>query len=624
MNRNTIIGILLIVAILIGTNLLFSPKKNPDAPVTKEAAQRAAEGEEPLVQDEEATAPLTLSTTDSLLPQPTAVKDSLIMLENEHMRVGISTRGGRIAYVQLKQYLTYHEEKEKREPLVLVRPQHSSFSYTIPTNSGTLHTGEMAFAPSGYSAGNRTAPATLTMTATLPSGGSIKHNYSLEPESFLLNYDLLLNGLGNDIPRRNQYFDLDWSNDIAQHEKDSAIMYSNTTVHYKQTGETPDYLSEGDEEQERISLNTEWVSFKEQFFARSLITTERPFEAIDIATVNSKDAGYVKTLKATLTIPYQQGLESQAFPMQFYFGPLHYSTLRALEYDLERQIPLGWSFFITAWVNRFVIIPVFNILNNFIGNYGIIILVLTIFIKIIVLFFTYRSYLSSAKMRLLKPEIDKLKEKNKDDMMAQQQDQMRLYRASGVNPAGGCLPLLFQFPILISMFRFFPSSIELRQESFLWADDLSTYDSIYNLPFHIPGYGDHISLFTLLMTISTIIYTRISSNQMAQQQKELQWVQYLMPVIFLGMFNNYSAGLSLYYLYFNLLTFGQQALFKRLINEDALRAKLEANRLKPKAEKKGGLTARLAEMQKMRDEQMRGRKQGPPPTGRKGGKRPQK
>jgi YidC/Oxa1 family membrane protein insertase len=293
--------------------------------------------------------------------------------------------------------------------------------------------------------------------------------------------------------------------------------------------------------------------------------------------------------------------------MRFYFGPLHYQILKSLDLDMERQIPLGWSFFVTSFVNRFLVIPVFNTLSHFIGNFGIIILILTIFIKLIVLPLTYKSYLSTAKMKVLKPELDELKEKYGKDMTRMQSEQMKLYRRAGVSPFGGCLPLLLQFPILVAMFRFFPSSFELRQQSFLWAKDLSTYDSIYNLPFDIPFYGSHVSLFTILMTLSTLIYTRLN-NSISPQQSEFKWMSYIMPIMFLGFFNNYAAGLSLYYFCFNILTFVQQYLFKILIDEKKLKAKIEENKKKQKNKKKSGLQMKLEELQKRQQKQISQRK----------------
>jgi len=305
---------------------------------------------------------------------------------------------------------------------------------------------------------------------------------------------------------------------------------------------------------------------------------------------------YNKKLKATLTLAYGHN-QTETYNMKYYLGPLDYHVLSKMDLDLERQIPLGWSFFLIAWVNRFIVIPAFGFLHGFISNYGIIILLIALYIKILTLPFTYRSYLSSAKMRVLKPELDELKAKFGKEPTKLQSEQMKLYRKAGVSPFGGCLPLLLQFPILISMYRFFPSSIELRQQGFLWAHDLSTYDSIYTLPFTIPAYGDHVSLFCILMTISTIIYTYVN-NQLTPQQSEFKWLSYIMPIFLLGVFNRYAAGLSIYYFFFNILTFIQQYIFKQMIDEKKLIAQIEENKKKPTASKKSRLQQRLEDLQK--------------------------
>jgi YidC/Oxa1 family membrane protein insertase len=284
-----------------------------------------------------------------------------------------------------------------------------------------------------------------------------------------------------------------------------------------------------------------------------------------------------------------------------YFGPNKYNILRKYKLDLERQIPLGWSFFLMQWINRYAVLPVFNFLGSFGWNYGIVILVLTILLKIVLFPIAYKTYLSSAKMRLLKPEVDEigLKFPKKEDAMKKQQATMAMYKKAGVNPMSGCIPVLLQMPILIAMFRFFPASIELRQQAFLWANDLSSYDSIWNLPFNIPFYGDHVSLFTLLMTISTIIYTYLNNEMMGtgtQQMPGMKTMMYIMPVMFLGIFNNYSSGLSYYYLLVNIITFVQMYIFRYVVNEDKLHKQIQENKLKPV--KVSGFQKRLEDMAK--------------------------
>jgi YidC/Oxa1 family membrane protein insertase len=307
---------------------------------------------------------------------------------------------------------------------------------------------------------------------------------------------------------------------------------------------------------------------------------------------------YLRTLSASLTLPIDNADDTEV-GMRMYLGPNKYNRLNKYEgLEMEDMIPLGGTFL--SWINKFAVIPVFDLLETRIANYGIIILVLTLLLKLVLFPLSYRSYMSSAQMRVLKPEVDEIGKKFPDqkDAMKKQQATMDLYRKAGVNPMAGCVPMLLQLPILIALFRFFPASIELRQQSFLWADDLSTYDSVLDLPFNIPFYGDHVSLFTLLMTISTLIYTRINNQMMStgNQLPGMKTMMYLMPIMFLGFFNSYSSGLSYYYFLANMITFGQMYIFRQVINEDKLRAKIEANKKKPR--KKSSFQRRLEEMQK--------------------------
>ena len=314
-------------------------------------------------------------------------------------------------------------------------------------------------------------------------------------------------------------------------------------------------------------------------------------------------------MTASINLPYE-ARENNSYPMQFYFGPNHYQIMRSYDLDLERQIPLGWGFFLMSWINRYAVIPVFNYLDGFKLNYGIIILILTILLKLVLMPIAFKTYTSQAKMRALKPEIDELGKKfpKKEDAMKKQQATMALYKKAGVNPMAGCVPMILQLPILLAMFRFFPASIELRQEGFLWADDLSSYDSILDLPFTIPFYGDHVSLFTILMTVSTILYTHMNNQMMASssQMPGMKTMMYFMPVMLMGIFNNFASGLSYYYFLANIITFGQMYLFRILVDENALRQKIEENKKKPVTKSKWA--ARMEALAKQQQEVQRKRK----------------
>jgi YidC/Oxa1 family membrane protein insertase len=392
--------------------------------------------------------------------------------------------------------------------------------------------------------------------------------------------------------------ELYWQLYLRKQEKTQDRL-SGTTIYYRANDGEVDYLSESDEDEKNFYDKLGWISMKQRFFSSSLIVDGEFFDNPKLAhttSLNPVSDRYLKTMMATIDVPIS-GMQNSQTSMRFYFGPNDYNILRKYNLDLERQIPLGWSFFLMQWINRFVVIPVFAWLGSYGWNYGIVILVLTIMLKIVLFPIAYRTYRSTAKMRVLKPEVDEIAKKypKKEDAMKKQQATMALYKQVGVNPMAGCVPMLLQFPILIALFRFFPSSIELRQKSFLWAEDLSSYDSIANLPFEIPFYGDHVSLFTLLMTVSTIIYTYMNNQMMSssQQMPGMKTMMYLMPLMFLGWFNNYASGLSYYYMLANLITFGQMFIIRRTIDEDKIYRKLQENKKKPK--KQSGFQKRLEE-----------------------------
>ena len=364
------------------------------------------------------------------------------------------------------------------------------------------------------------------------------------------------------------------------------------------------------EAEEELQSGLKWISFKQKFFSYALISKDSFDGAFVEMHTKSRPSNsrYQKSMSANIEIPYDGLNEDNTIAMSYYFGPNDFKELKQYDINLEKQIPLGGK--LVAWINRLIVIPVFDWLGQYGWNYGIVILILTLIIKICLMPIAFKSYMSSAKMRVLKPEIDEINERypKPDDAMKKQQAIMDLYKKAGASPMSGCLPMLLQFPVLVAIFRFFPSSIELRQQSFLWADDLSTYDSILDLPFNIPFYGDHVSLFTLLMTAATLLYTYINNKQMQQAQGSqampgMKLMMYLMPIMFLGIFNSYSAGLSYYYLLVNLFTFLQMYLFKIFINEDRLRRKIEQAKKKPV--KKSNFQKRLEEMQKQQQQQMR-------------------
>ena len=432
----------------------------------------------------------------------------------------------------------------------------------------------------------------------------IEYEYSLKGNDYMLGCKLNLVNMNNIIAKNATELGLNWGMKTPSNEKDAVNERNASTAYFKYLEEEPDYISERNDETKPINeAKIKWVAFKQQFFTSVLIADEH-FEKIgaDITSVNEKpESKYVKTFGTNLSVPYF-GKDKESFGMKFYFGPNHFQTLKKIDgLNLEKQFPLGWGIF--GWVNRFLVIPVFNFLDSFNLNYGLIILILTIILKIILFPIAYKTYLGSAKMRILKPEIDEIGKKYKDDAMKKQQATMGLYKKAGVNPLAGCVPVLLQMPILIALFSFFPASIELRQQGFLWADDLSTYDSVWDfgyVPIINYIYGDHVSLFSLLMVISTLIYTWSNSQLMGQndQLPAMKYLIYIMPIMFLPIMNNYSAGLSYYYFLANMITFGQTLLMQRFIDQDALHRKIEETKKKPV--KVSRFQQRLEEMAKQR------------------------
>ena len=520
-------------------------------------------------------------------------------IENEKIKVVISNKGGRISSVVIKegpnkkQYKTYDGNE-----LEIFNSDSSIFNLNFSTGI-SINTSELFFKPKEISDDE------ITMRLKVDSSNFIDFNYKIK-EDYLVDFNINMIGMNEVIPRELNFMNLEWQMKTPQTEKskENQDMYTGIYYQYFADKDDIDYLGyTNSDDVEKISNKLSWVAFQQQFFS-SILVAKNGFKNVNLTSLKQENSDYVKNLSAEFEIEYNHDpYEKIAF--EFYFGPNHYKQLQSYNNSFEKIIPLGWGIF--GWVNKYIIINIFDFLSKFFSNYGLIIFLLTIIIKLALSPFTYKAYLSQAKMKVLKPEIDKITEKHKSkDPMKAQQETMNFYRKAGVNPMGGCLPMLFQFPILIAMFRFFPASIELRSEAFLWADDLSAYDSILDLPFEIPFYGDHVSLFTLLMTISTLLYTRMNSQMATGQMAQMKWMMYLMPVMFLGFFNNYAAGLSYYYFLANMFTFSQQFLMRRFIDDDALLREIEENKKKPR--KKSKFQKRLEEMQKIQEQKMKQRR----------------
>lgn len=514
-----------------------------------------------------------------------------VILENKVLKITFSSQGGKIQKVLLKNFKTYDQK-----PLYLLDETFSQMSYLVPTQAGKVDLYRIFYEVEQKEksiifrakAGEKTIEQTYKLTGE---------------ESYQVDYSVKINGVA--LGKENAQ--IEWSANMPLTEKDATPSRIKSTISYYGLNDGYDYLSESNNLQDKnIDEPLRWVAFKQQFFIASLwATQENQFsKARLVSYADENNPKIVKSYKAVLDIPTEK-LQNGKATFQFYLGPNQYSILKNLDYDFSRNVGLGWGIF--GWVNKFLIIPIINFLESFIGSYGLLIIVLGIIVRLILFPLNYKSYIGMAKMRVLKPELDEIKARNEGDMQKIQVEQMELYKQVGINPLAGCIPMLLQMPIVIAVFTYFPNAIELRQEAFLWAEDLSTYDSILTLPFHIPFYGNHVSLFTILMTASTILYTYYA-NQTSSVEGPMKIAGYIMPLVFMFMLNSYPAGLSYYYLVTNLLSVLQQIGIKKLVNEDKIKAILEANRLKNKDKRKSGFQQALENALKVQQERMEAKK----------------
>ena len=530
-------------------------------------------------------------------------ENTVTTLENELMKVSISSRGGMVSAVELKKYNT--EVGETPEPIQLFKGSNDGYSFTFTPSDQRLDTREFNFTPVVES------DTSVMMVLDLADGAQWGIRYTLHPQNYLVGMEIVQKGMGAVLPGSTASADFNWHQTMARNEKGRVFEERNSAIYYKYVGESPDDLSEQKDDSEQLNGRVKWVAFKNQFFS-SVIIARNHFSGADLKSTVLKSDDYLKDMTMSATLPYTVA-DGAVAAFDFYFGPNDYPLLSKLDkqispdedLDLTRLIPLGWGLF--RYINTWIVIPVFTFLSSFISNYGIIILLLTIFIKLIIFPFTYKSYKSQARMRVLQPEIKEINEKypGQENAMKRQQETMALYSRCGASPFSGCLPMLFQMPVLIAMFSFFPSAIELRGESFLWAKDLSAPDYIVTLPFSIPFYGNGVSLFCLLMTIVNIVYMRINMQNQpgGDSMPGMKMMMYIMPVMFLFIFNDYASGLSYYYFLSLLITIVQTWAFRHFIDEKKVREQLLANAKKPR--KKSGFMARLEEAQRQQQAMLR-------------------
>lgn len=638
MDKNTITGLILIFTILITFSYLNSPSeiqqqaaKHQQDSIAQVATAIAQQAE--LKTNQLAVAPQAklLSPTDTVknvagnelkslygvFSEAVKGTEHFITLENNLMKIKVSNKGGKIYSVELKEYKRFNGE-----PLVLFEGEKNRFGLNFFSQNKSIQTDQFYFVPSIQDSilsvagapvskgkegreqhnvkGNHSSKS-LSMLLDAGNGVKVEYVYTINHNSFMVGFDVRTSGLKKVMGANSNYINLNWTMEMPRQEMVSKFGEDNyATAYYKYFKDEVGEIPPANSETKALTTKVEWISFKTLFFSSALIADKSFLNGQVTTKKRDKDVAFVSDMSADLTLPLDNS-GSETFPARFYFGPNHYNTLKQYDIKLEEELSLGWT--VIGWTNKFIIIPAFDFLRRYISNYGLIILLLTIYVKLIIAPFTYKSYISQAKMRLLKPEIEEIQKKfGEDKKLESQQAVMGLYKKAGVNPMGGCLPMLFQMPILVAMFYFFPISIELRQQSFLWAHDLSAFDSIATLPFEIPWYGHHVSLFCLLMTVTNILYVKYNNEMSAtgsQQMPGMKTMMYLMPVMFLFIFNSYASGLSLYYFLSLVFTFVQMYIFKKLVNEDEIHAQLKAKQKMPVVKSK--FQARLEEMAKQRN-----------------------
>ena len=583
MDRNQATGLILIALLLIVYLQFFAPQ-----PTKPEDNSEQITTTDPIPSETEA--PQDNLQPDSLEQQasggyPSAAngREETITLENDKLIVTLSSHGAIIRQVELKGFTT-----DAGEPLILIDNGNDTFNWFTTTNGQRINLSKLFFQVNESTKGDTSI---VDFNLTTEAGANISYRYMLPPSGYLLKHEI--SSGNNDLGE----LSLDWTDNIRHLERDIEISRINTTVAWLEAeDESYESLSERSEdlEEETISQSIGWVAVKQKFFTSAIITDKAFSKGYFATSVDQSQTDVVKTAKINLTHPASTDGNSTTFT--YFFGPNKYEILKAVAPEFSKNLDLGWP--PMSWVNRFVIIPMFNLLSGFISNYGVIIIIMVLVIKLALFPLSYKSYVSMAKMKVLKPQLDEIKEKHGGDQMKAQQDQLKLYQSVGVNPVSGCIPMLLQMPILLAMFYFFPESIELRQESFLWADDLSTYDSIASWDTYIPLlsdiYGNHVSLFVLLMTASTILYTW-SNQQVSTVQGPMATFSYLMPIIFMFVLNSFPAALSFYYFVSNIVTFGQQWAIRKFVNDEKLLKKLEENKKKIGTKKKSSFQQRLEE-----------------------------
>ncbi len=630
---NSLIGFVLLGAIMIW--YFYNNQPTPEQIANQKAEQvqdsidkvaAASRTNEAIQQSPEIT---TLQPSDSLVLAETqnrlgvfaysaslpSASDNETVLENELLRIKVSNKGGQITEVLLKDYLTYN-----KLPLYIIKDKNASFNLSFATQDNrNLHTRDLYFEPTLTSNGDNQV---LSMKLKVAADKWLEYRYELKPDDYMLDFAIKSQGMENAI-NTSQDINLDWQ--MKSYRTEKSVKYENqyTDLRYLEKGEF-EYMNAMSDEDEEEAQGLNWVAFKQQFFT-SVLLAEDKFESARLISKNlvqNEDVDTVFTKQYAAYIPLEAKNGDLNYNMNMYYGPVDYKILSEYEgKQLDRIVSLGWGIF--RWINKFVFVPIFSFLSGVIGNYGIAIILLTIVVRIFMSPVVYKSYLSSAKMKVLRPEMQEINEKlkGKENAMKRQQETMALQRKAGVNPLSGCIPALIQMPVFFALFRFFPANIDIRQNGFLWADDLSAYDEVLQLPFKIPFYGDHVSLFPILASVAIFFYMQMTQSQqmnmqqpaqegMPDMQKMMKMMMWFSPIMMMFFFNSYASSLSLYYFVSNLLTIAIMLVIKHfIIDEDKIHSQIQENKKRPE-KKKSAFRQKLDDAMKQAQQQQELQKKG--------------
>lgn len=614
MDKNTITGLILIGLLFVGFSIYNRPSEeqlaaqrryyDSIATVQQQEAELKRKQEAALEHEEKKA---VLNDSSSLFFNALQGENKQVTLKNSLVNLTIASKGGRIVSASLNEY----KGQDRESDVVLFDENDSYMNFNFYNREEVIQSKNYFFTPV------QATDSCVTMRLYSNADSYIDFIYTLPADSYLVKFQIKANNMANKLASTD-YIDIDWGIRIRQQEKGYTYENRLAELTYKISDDDTDHLSASSNEKEELKEKADWIGFKDQFFS-SVLISDQDFDKVKLESeMEKKNSGYIKNYKAEMNTFFDP-TGAKATDLYMYLGPNHYKTLRAIDkeydkdWDLDNLVYLGWP--LVRWINQFIIINIFDWLTGWGLNMGIVLLLLTIFVKVAIYPTTWKTYMSSAKMRVLRPKIDELNKKypKQEDAMKKQQEMMMIYNQYGVSPMGGCLPMLLQFPILIALFMFVPSAIELRQQSFLWANDLSTYDAFITFPFNIPFLGDHLSLFCILMTVTNLLNTyytmQMQDNGAQPQMATMKWMMYIMPVMFLFILNEYPAGLNYYYFLSTLISVGTTILLRKTTDEVKLLAIMEAKKKSPSEIKQSSFAARLEAMQKQQEELMKQQQQ---------------